>query len=703
MPTCSPAGRVRTVDLDMSDITPIEPSAASDPTTRVAYLRGRLVEYNAAYHDAGSPIVDDATYDALYEELVELEAAHPDLARADSPTQTVGAPARGAGDDVRHRERMLSLGKTKTFDGLREFAARFPGAELAVQPKFDGMSLLLTYVDGVLTLAATRGDGAIGKDVTEYVLHGVRHGYIRCIPETIKADGQIEVRGEVVMRRSVMRAYNQRRAVGERELVLERSAAAGALTLKDRDRAAKTPLDFIAFDIRAARGDKELNLLRVLGFDDEGLTFCSGIDEAIAAVEKVLGQRDHMDVALDGVVVRLADQAAMREAGATSSEPRGAIAFKPPAPQAITQITSVEWKPGRTGKLVPRAILVPVRIGGRTLTHASLANIKNVRDRGLGIGVDVVVQFAQEIIPQVVSLADPRDVGAPIDPPASCSSCGHPTLAVGNSDERFCVNVTACPGQRHRRLVHWAGRDAADIDGLSAERLQALIDAGLVERVSDLYALSYETLMPDGVAAIPGLADRSARNLLAAIDQSRGLGLRRAFIGFSIPLANKGTAERLCLAGYGSVEDVAGDFDIAEIVARLQGIRDIGVAVASSIAAAFTDPEFREEIAVLRQHGVDLDVADEDRPVAAPAGSVLAGRTYVVTGTMVGSSMTRDQIKARLKAMGATVTGSVSKNTDVLVVGEQAGSKLEKAESLIAQGHPIEIIDEAEILRRLDA
>lgn len=682
------------------------PETLIDPelVQRAAALRDLLGEFDDAYHNSDEPRVDDPTYDALRDELSALEEEYPDLRSADSPTQRVGAPPKGDFPDVTHRERMLSLGKTKETQGVRDFAARFPGATLAVQPKLDGLSLLLTYTDGVLTLAATRGDGNVGKDVTKHITHGIAHGYIAGISTQIVTDRKhVEVRGEVIMRRSVMAHYNATRASGERELKHERNAAAGALVLKDRERAARTPLEFVAFDLRSADDAPDLPLIALddLGFEARDLTFCSDIEQALAVISEITARRPSLDFLIDGIVIRLADPQAMREAGATSSYPHGAIALKFPAQRAITRIVDVEWRPGRTGKLVPRAILEPVKLDGRTMEHASLANISVIRKNALRLNIPVVVQFAQDIIPQIIGPA--AGVGAragdEILPPEVCSSCGHATIAEGKSDERYCSNVAACPGQLHRRLVHWAGRDAADIDGLSGERIQGLIDAHLVERVSDLYRLTYDDLMPGGVSAIPGLAEKSATKLLAAIDTSRSLGLRRAFIGFSIPLANKGTAERLCLAGYEDVAEIGGVLDPDEIIARLRTIKDIGDAVAGSIAATFVDEEFQRDLGLLREYGVDLSVRDEDRPVTPPADSAVAGKKYVVTGTM--ETMTRSEIEKALKVAGASTSGSVSKNTNVLVVGPGAGGKLAKAEALVAEGHDIEIIDEAEVLARL--
>lgn len=686
-------------------------SVFADPSTaaaRVADLTQQIRHHDGLYYD-GKTEIADGQYDALMDELAALEAEFPELAADDSPTQTVGAPTGTLFAKVRHVHPMLSLDKATSFDEIHEFLGRFPGQEMAVWPKFDGLSLSLTYAAGKLTLAVTRGDGEAGDDITDNVRAGIEG-----IPLELTRPVDCEVRGEVIMRRSAFDAYNA--AVQAHNDTLDegrkpkellknpRNAAAGTLRQKDRSKVADRPLTFFPFDllqdgVQVVRPQT----LDELGFVAEGGAFASDPHEIFELLAAAEHDRPSLDYLIDGVVIRVADRRAFEAAGTTSKFPKAAVAFKFRAQQGVTRLLDVDFTPGKTGKLTPRAILEPIDLDGSTVQRASLANLQVAADRDIRIGDYVILQKANDVIPQVVGPSNPalRDGSEkPVSAPDACPSCGGPLVEVGDSREIFCENVAACPAQNLRRLIHWAGRYAADIEGLSAKRLEALSDAGKVKAPSDLYRLTYNDLMPDGEPLFDGLGQRSATKLLEAIDESRQVGLRRALIGWSIRLASEGTAKRLCRAGYETVEQVA-----AAPVDELVGVEDIGDAVAASLHTTLNTPAMQAEIGALRELGVSLDVRDEDRPPTVAADSPFAGKTVVITGKI--ESMDRKAAEAAVEALGAKTSGSVSAKTNILVAGPGAGSKLAKAtklnEDAIANGQSpvVEIIDEAELLARL--
>ena len=720
---------------------------------RAAQLTAELRRHADLYYNQAAPEITDAEFDARMDELAGIEAAFPELQAPDSPTKTVGAPdAGGLFDDVRHRHPMLSLDKAVTHEQVRAFLARFPGEEFVLMPKFDGTSLSLTYEAGELVLAATRGDGVLGQDVTANVKAGMRGVPLR-LPRPIDC----EVRGEVVMRRSDFDAYNAAVGADNEQLVdgrkpkdllkNPRNAAAGTLHAKDRAKVADRPLSFFAFDLITDGVDVvRPGDLAALGFDAEGFVFSRDEQTIISHLEQAERLRPTLDYLIDGQVLRVASKRVFEAAGVTSKFPKGAIAFKFAAQQGATRLLDVDWRPGKTGKLVPRAILDPVDLDGVTIGYASLANLAVADQRDIRIGDMVVLQRANDVTPQVVGPVNPdlRDgTERPVTKPDACPSCGGELVEVGESREVYCQNVTGCPAQNLRRLVHWASRSAADIEGLSEQRISALIDAGKLVNISDLYRLTYDDLMPDGKPLFDGLGKRSAEKLLEAIETSKNIGLRRALIGWSIPLASEGTAKRLCRAGYEQVEQLvdlgqdlivdrhhAGQVKILNsdevlvtdadgnqtvrsrdeieyeaAVERLCEVEDIGSAVASSLVQTLTSVPMQRELDALRELDVSLDVRDEDRPPVIAADSPFAGKTVVITGKI--ESMSRKEAEAAVEAAGGKTSGSVSAKTDILVAGSGAGSKLAKATKLngdaAAKGQPpvVEVIDEAELLVRL--
>lgn len=654
---------------------------------RIQELADQVTVLRDAYY-RGSPLVADAEYDAIEDELRELVGAHPGLAPDPNPLDQVGAPAV-LHAPIRHSRPMLSLDKATRPEQVAAFFDRFPGQPVVVMPKLDGLSLALVYEHGRLARAVTRGDGTTGDDVTVLV-RALTDG----VPDRVGVPGRVEVRGEAVMLRSTFTAYNT--AHPDKPLINPRNAAAGTLRAKDPAAVAQRRLRFFAFDLVTSDPHAEADLehgLRTLGFTVADMRHCA---DAAAAQEVIAGieqQRHDLDYDLDGAVLRLADRRAFAAAGTRSSSPRGALAYKFAAEEKTTLLADVAWDVGKTGKIAPVAHLEPVFVGGTTVTRATLANQEVIRARGIRIGDTVLVRRAGDVIPFVAGVLDPaRRTGAEreIVPPTHCPSCGQGLTEQGNSRELFCTNV-ACPAQTVRRLVHWASRAAADIEAVGQVWIERLAEAGLLEHPSDFYRLTRERLLE-----FDRIGEVSATRMIESIDASRRVGLRRALIGLAIPMASEGTATRLCRAGFGSLEEVA---DAGE--ERLVTVEDVGPRVAASLTEHLA--RLRPELARLRELGVCLDVLDEDLPPVVAAGAPLADRTVVITGTISdprsGEKIPRPAFQRLCEKAGATTATSVSANTDLLITGADVGAaKLTKAEK-----HGVEVVDQGEIWRRLIA
>src|SRR5215207_4231606 len=653
---------------------------------RIDDLAGRIVALRDAYY-RGEPLVADADYDALEDELRGLIEEHPELAPDPNPLEVVGAPSV-LHAPVRHSRPMLSLEKATSPVQVVAFFDRFPGQPVVVMPKLDGLSLALVYEDGRLARAVTRGDGTTGEDVTVLV-RALAGG----VPDAIDATGRAEVRGELVMLRSTFAAYNA--AHPDKPLINPRGAAAGTIRAKDPAVVAERRLRFFAFDLDTADGaaaDLEA-ALRALGFEAPDMRHCddaAAAQEAIAAIET---RRGELDYDLDGAVLRLADRNAYAAAGTRSNSPRGALAFKYAAEEKTTLLSDVVWDVGKIGKVAPVAVLEPVFVGGTTVTRATLANQEVIRARDVRIGDTVLVRRAGDVIPFVAGVLDAsKRTGAEreIVAPSECPSCAQPLTEQGNSRELYCTNV-ACPAQTVRRLIHWASRSAADIEAIGPVWIERLNEAGVLERPSDFYALERERLLE-----FDGIAEISADRMVESIDGSRGVGLRRALIGLAIPMASEGTAARLCRAGFRSLEQVA---DAGE--ERLRQVEDIGPKVAASLHAHLNREGTRAELARLRELGVDLDVREEDLPPQVAADAPLAGKTVVVTGAIAdprsGEKVPRPAFQRLCERAGATTASSVSASTDMLICGTDVGaSKTAKAEKL-----GVAVVDQGDVWRML--
>ena len=653
---------------------------------RIAELAERIVELRETYYQ-GAPLVADAEYDALEDELRGLIAEHPDLAPDPNPLEQVGA-AGVLHAPVRHSRPMLSLEKATTPEQVAAFFDRFAGQPVVVMPKLDGLSLAVVYERGRLARAITRGDGTTGDDVTVLV-RALAEG----VPDRLEAGGRVEVRGELVMLRSTFAAYNE--AHPDKPLINPRNAAAGTVRAKDPAVVAERRLRFFAFDLHTTNGvhdDLEL-ALRTLGFDAADMRHCDDADAALEVIAGIEAERNRLDYDLDGAVLRLADRGAYAAAGTRANSPRGALAYKFAAEEKTTMLADVIWDVGKIGKVSPVAVLEPVFVGGTTVTRATLANQEVIRARDVRIGDTVLVRRAGDVIPFVAGVLDAsKRTGAEreIEPPEQCPSCGQPLTEQGNSRELFCTNV-ACPAQTVRRLIHWASRAAADIDAIGPVWIERLNEAGLLERPSDFYALERDTLL-----SFERIADVSADRMLESIDRSRSVGMRRALIGLAIPMASEGTAARICRAGFRSLEALA---DTSE--EELQQVEDIGPKVAASLHTHLNRESTRAELARLRELGVELDVLDEDLPPEVAADAPLAGKTVVVTGTIAdprsGEKIPRPTFQRLCERAGATTASSVSASTDLLITGENVGAaKTAKAEKL-----GVEVVDQGEIWKQL--
>ncbi|TQM84572.1 DNA ligase (NAD+) [Saccharothrix saharensis] len=652
---------------------------------RIQELADQVVVLRDAYY-RGSPLVADAEYDAIEDELRGLVEAHPDLAPDPNPLDQVGAPAV-LHAPVRHSRPMLSLEKATKPEQVAAFFDRFPGQPVVVMPKLDGLSLALVYEDGRLARAVTRGDGTTGDDVTPLV-----RALVDGVPERVDAPGRVEARGEAVMLRSTFAAYNT--AHPDKPLINPRNAAAGTLRAKDPATVAERRLQFFAFDLDtsadAAAADLEQGL-RALGFAVADMRHCEDAAAAQEVISGIEARRNELDYDLDGAVLRLANRDAFAAAGTRSNSPRGALAFKFAAEEKTTLLLDVVWDVGKTGKIAPVAHLEPVFVGGTTVTRATLANQEVIRARGIRIGDTVLIRRAGDVIPFVAGVLDEsKRTGAEreIVPPAACPSCGQGLIEQGNSRELFCTNV-ACPAQAVRRLIHWASRAAADIEAVGPVWIERLAEAGLLEHPSDFYRLTKEQLLE-----FDRIGETSATRMIDSIVASRAVGLRRALIGLAIPMASEGTATRLCRAGFGSLEEVA-DADEERLVA----VEDIGPKVAASLTEHLG--RLRPELERLRQYGVSLDVRDEDLPPVVASDAPLAGKTVVVTGAISdprsGEKVPRPTFQRLCEKAGATTATSVSANTDYLVTGADVGaSKLTKAEKL-----GVEVVDQGVIWQQL--
>ena len=683
----------------------------SDPAARVAALRREIEHHSYLYYAQDAPEISDAAFDSLMAELRELEAAHPELVDPASPTQRVGGYVGEQFSAVRHAQRMYSLDNAMDLEELDAWTQRTVEAaghlvEFVCELKIDGSSIALTYDAGVLAKAATRGDGVTGEDVT------VNMRTVRDVPLRLRdqgvagladADGSVEVRGEVYMPKASFDALNAAaKANGKDPFANPRNAAAGSLRQKDpkitKGRDLSTFIYAIA-DERAVKAESQWELLEWLresGFHvNPDVALCATPAEVRAFCESVAEKRSVLPYDIDGVVVKVNSFAMQRELGFTAKAPRWAIAYKFPPEEKTTLLRDITVQVGRTGAITPVAELDPVRVAGSTVARATLHNLDEVHRKDVRVGDTVIVRKAGDVIPEVLGpVLSLRPEGARAwEMPAACPSCGSPIVREEGEAAFRCVSMD-CPAQALERLLHWASRGAMDIDGMGEEIVARLVESERVRDVADYYSLTeYElATLETGRVNKEGepirLGSTIATKLIASIEASKTRPLARVLFGLGIRHVGKTTGEQLA-AAFPSMDRLMEATE--EQLAEVEGI---GGVIAQSIRAFFGNEDNREVIHRLGRMGVSL----EDAAAGDEAPQTLAGITFVLTGSLVQSGMTRDEAGARLKAMGAKVSGSVSKKTGYVVAGEAAGSKYDKAVSL---GVPV--LSEADLLRLLEA
>ena len=692
----APAVSSHTPDL-FGDLFAESPKAAAvpdSPAIRAHALRRQLHQHAHAYYTLDAPDIPDAEYDRLFRELQALEAAHPELLTPDSPTQRVGGQVLDSFAQVTHRVPMLSI-RTETdteASGAEAFDTRIrkelglidadPAVDYVGELKFDGLAMSLRYENGVLVQAATRGDGETGEEVTANIRT------IGQIPLRLPADAPavLEVRGEVYMRRDDFEALNERQrqriaagTKGEKTFVNPRNAAAGAVRQLDSGIAAERPLSFFAYGLGditpLAEGGPQwhthfdmLQQLKAWGFPVAEQTSCvQGAAGLVAFHQRIAAERDALPYDIDGVVYKVNDLAQQQRLGFVTREPRWAVAHKYPAQEEMTTVLAIDVQVGRTGKLTPVAKLAPVFVGGVTVTNATLHNELEARRKDVRVGDTVIVRRAGDVIPEVVSVVlDRRPANArQFTMMTHCPVCG--SLAEredGEADHR-CMGGLFCSAQRKQAIWHFAHRRAMDVDGLGDKLVDQLVDSDQVKTLADLYHLKLDTL-----ANMDRMAEKSAVNLLEALEKSKTTTLGRFLFSLGIRHVGEATAKELA-RHFGQLDAVM----VASEDALLQ-VADVGPVVAHSIRTFFDQPHNREVVQALRDAGVSWPEGDALAPTEMP----LAGITVVLTGTL--QSMGRDEAKEKLEALGAKVAGSVSKKTHYVVAGAEAGSKLDKANAL---------------------
>ncbi len=684
-----------------------------DPAARAEALRREIEHHSYQYYALDAPTISDAAFDSLMRELREIEAAHPELVTASSPTQRVGGYVGEQFAPVVHERRMYSLDNAMDLDELDEWMERTAEAcggalpPLCCELKIDGSSIALTYEDGVLVRAATRGDGTTGEDVT------VNMRTVRDVPLRLRDEARgaiapgvetLELRGEVYMPKKSFEALN---AAAEEEgrapFANPRNAAAGSLRQKDpavtKMRDLSTFMYAIADDAALeVEGQWELlQWLRKAGFHvNPDVRLCTTAEEVRGFCRECLDRRESLPYEIDGVVVKVNDFARQRAMGFTARAPRWAIAFKFPPEEKTTLLRDITVQVGRTGALTPVAELVPVVVAGSTVARATLHNLDEVHRKDVRVGDTVIVRKAGDVIPEVLGpVLSLRSPEARIwEMPSVCPSCGSPVVRDPGEVAFRCISID-CPAQALERLLHWASRGALDIDGMGEEIVSRLVESGRVADVADYYSLSEEELASLDMGRVKAdgepvrLGRTVAKKLVAAIEASKGRSFARVLFGLGIRHVGKTTAEAIA-AAYPSMDALA-----AAGEDELAGIYGVGPKVAHGMWLFFRTPDNVSVIERLRAAGVTM--ADEAVAVGEEVPQVLAGLTFVLTGTLAHSGMTRDEAGARLKAMGAKVSGSVSKKTSFVVAGENAGSKYDKAQAL---GVPV--LDEAQLLNLLE-
>ncbi|WP_035063283.1 NAD-dependent DNA ligase LigA [Anoxybacillus ayderensis] len=662
--------------------------AQHDVEKQIAELREQIEKHNYAYYVLDQPSISDAEYDELMRKLMELEEQYPQYKTPDSPSQRVGGAPLEAFQKVTHRVPMLSLSNAFNEGDLRDFDRRVRqevgDVRYVCELKIDGLAVSLRYEDGYFVQGATRGDGTTGEDITENLKT------IRSLPLRLRKQVTIEVRGEAYMPRKSFEKLNEKRKMNGEELFANpRNAAAGSLRQLDPKIVASRQLDIFVYGVVHAEElgfnshSEALRYLDELGFKTNcARQVCETIDDVLSYIERWHAERGKLPYDIDGIVIKVDSFAQQKQLGATAKSPRWAIAYKFPAEEVVTQLVHIELSVGRTGVVTPTAILQPVRVAGTIVQRASLHNADYIREKDIRLGDYVVIKKAGDIIPEVVRSLPERRTGQekPFDMPTRCPACASELVRLDDEVALRCVNPQ-CPAQIREGLIHFVSRQAMNIDGLGEKVITQLFEHGLVRSVADLYKLTKEQLV-----ALERMGEKSATNLLHAIEASKQNSLERLLFGLGIRHVGAKAAKTLA--------------EHFETIDRLQqatkeeltSIHEIGDKMADSIVTYFSKEEVKQLLDSLRSHGVNMVYKGAKR--SADVNPAFAGKTFVLTGTL--KSMSRAEAKEKIEALGGKVTGSVSKKTDVVVAGEDAGSKLEKANQL-----GITVWDEARFLQEI--
>ena len=634
---------------------------------RIRELVDKLNEYSKAYYVLDAPKISDKEYDELYDELLRLEE-QSGIILPDSPTQRVGGDPLPCFEPHTHIHRLWSLDKVRTREDLIDWGRRverlaesqhLPRVKYALEYKFDGLTINLTYEGGRLMTGATRGNGIVGEDITPQIKT------IRTVPLTIPFKGKMEVQGECYMKLSVLDEINK---TTDEKLKNARNAAAGALRNLDPRITAKRRLDCYCYNVGYIEGkkletqDEMLGFLRENGFTvSDYLVFCDDIETVCDEIDKAEESRPHLDFLIDGMVVKVRDFATRDALGATEKFPRWAMAFKFAAEETTTTVRDITWEVGRTGKLTPRASFDPVELAGATIRHATLNNYDDIRRKRVGIGSRVFIRRSNDVIPEILSAVEGDVPERQVEKPTVCPACGAHVEHRGV--HLYCTNSLSCAPQIAGRLAHYASRDAMDIDTFSEKTAALFVEELKLKSIPDLYDLG-----PQDYMGLQGFGERRINNLMAAIERSKDCTLGAFIFAIGIPNVGAKTAKDLARR-FGTIEALR-----SATVEKLTEVPDVGEIVARSIVEFFADPSIATQVDRLLAHGV------KPRPEEVQQDSPISGKTIVVTGTL--EKLDRRQAEALIESLGGKAAGSVSKKTDYVLAGESAGSKLTKAREL---------------------
>ena len=634
---------------------------------RIRELVDKLNEYSRAYYVLDAPKISDKEYDELYDELLRLEE-QSGIIMPDSPTQRVGGDPLPCFEPHTHIRRLWSLDKVRTREELMDWGKRMerlaesqqlPKVKYALEYKFDGLTVNLTYEGGRLITGATRGNGIVGEDITPQIKT------IRTVPLTIPFKGKMEVQGECYMKLSVLDEINK---TTDEKLKNARNAAAGALRNLDPRITAKRRLDCYCYNVGYIEGkkletqDEMLGFLRENGFTvSDYLVFCDDIETVCNEIDKAEESRPHLDFLIDGMVVKVRDFATREALGATEKFPRWAMAFKFAAEETTTTVRDITWEVGRTGKLTPRASFDPVELAGATIRHATLNNFDDIQRKRVGIGSRVFIRRSNDVIPEILSAVEGDVPERQVEKPTVCPACGAHVEHRGV--HLYCTNSLSCAPQIAGRLAHYASRDAMDIDTFSEKTAALFVEELKLKSIPDLYDLG-----PQDYMGLQGFGERRINNLMAAIERSKDCTLGAFIFAIGIPNVGAKTAKDLARR-FGTIEALR-----SATVEQLTEVPDVGEIVARSIVEFFADPSIATQVDRLLAHGV------KPRPEEVQQDSPISGKTIVVTGTL--EKLDRRQAEALIESLGGKAAGSVSKKTDYVLAGESAGSKLTKAREL---------------------